>query len=234
MRELPADGSERSRTLAPQAFEHGTRVVCRDRDGPLSARLTLHRMSLVDDPMANGRQDLSLRRDVSKKQGVIGHDHIRACRPPPSSVHKAGIGKEGAEPAGALARTCGEVLAIHALPANPQRIEVSARTLTRESVDHRDRRQRVRRIAVGLNLRRAAGEPLELAQTGIMVEPFERAVRDASLDRVTQLGQFVVHELVGEVVRLRRDTYRDVVLLRRRNEGNQVGDGLSPRPFRPR
>ena len=60
-----------------------------------------------------------------------------------------------------------------------------------------------------------------------MVVALERAEREAAGHLLGKFGQFMIHELVGEVVRLGRDADGDVVAARRLGERHEIGHGFT-------
>ena len=66
-----------TRLRAAKLLEGGPHAFRGHLKGPLPARLCLKGMGLVNDPVANRRQDTALGLDVSQQEGMIRHHDVR-------------------------------------------------------------------------------------------------------------------------------------------------------------
>ena len=226
-RNLSERRCESTCTIASEALEDQTRFVGRDLERPLATCLGLDRVSLVDHPMPDGRQDLAFGRNVSEQQGMVGDHDVGAGRTAAGAVHQALVGKERAEPSRALARTGRKIRPVHASPANTESIEVAVGHLTHVGIYHGDRRQRIGRVLAGLDLGDAPAHTLELAQARIVIVALERVIAQTAVELFCEFWQLVVHELVGKVVRFGRHADGHAVALGGLGKGDEVRHGFA-------
>ena len=221
--------------LAAQQLEGGAGLVAADLDGPLAAGLGLEGVGLVDDPAADGRQDLAVGGDVAQEQRVVGDDDVRAAGAAAGAVEQALVGEVRASAAQALAGLGGEHRAGDVAPANAQGVEVAVGRLRRERAGDGDGGEHVgshgvvRAPVVGHG---GKGELLShgavhAVQARVVVVALEAREGEAAGQGRGESGQLVRDELVGERVGLGGDAHGDVVALGVEDRGQQVGDGLA-------
>ena len=104
---------------------------------------------------------------------ICDHD-IGMRRATTGTVDEAFIGEERTQAASAFARGRRKVGTVDAAPANAERIEVTIGRLAHIRHDHRNRCERVGRIALGGNLGLTSAHALEFAQARIVVISLER------------------------------------------------------------
>ena len=101
--EVSGDPPQRTDARTAQPLKNRSALVRGDRDRPLPASLTFDRMGLVNHPMTNRRQDLSVRRDIAEEQRMVGYHHIRAGGAAARPVDHTFVGVKGAQPPSAFA-----------------------------------------------------------------------------------------------------------------------------------
>ena len=220
--QLLAQRVEQPAALAVQRREHHRQLELRRPHRELLARLVLGGVCLVDDPVPYRRQDPAHRHHVAEEQRVVGHDDVRAGRAPAHAVQVAQVRVVAA----ALARAVG-LARLHrpahvAPPVQVHAVQVAPRALARPRQQHRRRCDLVGVRAV-LELAR---QPLELAQTRVVVVALERHVAQLAAQRLVELGQFVVDELVHERVGLGRHAHAHPVLRREERRRHEVRHAL--------
>ena len=124
-RQIAGDLAQRAGARATQALKQNARFVRRDHTRPLTARLALDGMGLVDYPMTNRRQNPALGRNIPEQQGMVGDHHIGMRRATARAVDEAFIRKKRTEATSALARGRRKVGTVDAAPANAKRIKVA-------------------------------------------------------------------------------------------------------------
>ena len=155
--------TQRAGTRPTQALKQHARLICRNHARPLATGLTLDGMGLVDHPVTNRRQNPSLGGHVAEQQGMVGDHHVGMCRSTARPVDQAFVREERTQTTSTLARSRRKVGTVDAAPANAERIEVAIGRLAHIRHDHRNRRERVSRIALGGDLNLTTAHALELA-----------------------------------------------------------------------
>ena len=150
MRQLPKG----AHALATQTLKDRPGFIGRNRLSPLSARFTLHRMSLVNNPVTNGRQNLSVRRDISKKKRMVCDHDIGTGRAAARSMNQTTVWKERTEASCTLTRCGCEVGAVHTAPAYAQSIKVPIGRLAGKGINNRNCRESIRRVFIRFDFAR--------------------------------------------------------------------------------
>ena len=158
---------------------------------------------------------------------MVGDHHVRMRRSAARPMDQALIRKERAQATSALARSRRKVGTVDASPANAKRVEVAIGRLAHIRHNHRNRRERVGGIALGGDLDLTATHALELTQTRIVVISLERTKRQAVGQLLGKFWQFMVHKLIGKVVRFGRDANGNVVAMRSLGKRHQIGHRLT-------
>ena len=96
-----------------------TSRVTRDLVRPLAASFALEGVGLINHPVANGRQNLSLSSNVAQQQRMVGHHHVAAGGTTARAMDQALVGKVRAARAKALVGGSSEHLSRHIPPADP-------------------------------------------------------------------------------------------------------------------
>ena len=222
--------------LGPSQHLKGRASLTRaDLHGPLATGLGLKAVSLVDHPVAHGRQDAPLGRHVAQQQRMIGHHHVgrggAAARP----VQQALAREVRAAVLQTVARANRQHLTRHVAPANSQRIQVAVGRLAGIRIAHGQRREhvaahRVLTAAVDLGLfDRQVGlhGAIHPQEAGVVVVTLQGMEGHTARQGRSQCRQLVGHQLVGERVGLGRHAHRHVVALRIQDLGQQVGNRLA-------
>ena len=232
MRHRRVDGT----CLKPaEQLECGARILARHLAGPLAARLGLEAVRLVDDPMADGREDAAVGVDVAQQERVVGHHHVSRRCAAARAMHEAGMRVERAALLLALVRRAREQGARNGAPADAERVEVALGRLAREGQRDGERVEHVRRDRV-VAAPVGGDEPdrqvlgagaLDAREARVVIVALEREERDAAGDDPVERGELMGDELVGECVGLGGDAHRQVVALGEEDLGQQVGDRLA-------
>ena len=150
----------------------------------LLARLALGGVRLVDDPVAQRRQDAALRDHVAEEQRVVGDDDVRARGAPAHAVQVAQVREVAAALLRAVRlRGLDRRAQLALAPVQVDRVQVAPARLRRPRVQRADRGERV-----GVRGRRVelAGVALELAQARVVVVALERDVAQLAAERLVQ------------------------------------------------
>ncbi len=184
-------------------------------------------MCLVNNPMPNGRQNLSLGRNVPEQQGMVGDHDIGLSSAAARAMHETFIGEERAKAAGALTRGGRKVGPIHASPAYAEGVEIAIGHLAHICIDYGHGRQRVCRIFGRLDFGDAAAHALQFTQARVVVIALERAIAQSTLKLLSKFWQLVIHKLIGEIVRFGSHAHGHTIAFGGLGKRNEVGHRLT-------
>ncbi len=191
-----------------------------------TARLRFGAMSLVDCPIADGRQQAAIEADIPEQQAMVRYHHIATLGFLARAMHEAAAPEERALVAQALGALRGNAPTRDGAVIDFQGIHVIVVALLHEREQASQRRSLVDLLfLVDDDLGALLVQLVHLAQAGVMGEALQWRIGYAHGAR--QQRKLLVHQLIQQRIRLRCHAYGNRVLLRGVRQGNQVRHRLA-------
>ena len=200
-----------------------TQLIGFDRAAERAARLIFRAMGLVDDPIADRREQASLGRNIAEEHGLVGHYDIRALRPLAGAMDEALAPEERALPAQTVMAARADLVSRQGTVIDLQPVDIVIVALLDEGKQARQCRSLAHfHIVHHAHLRPLVHKALDVAQAGVVGKALQAAETQA-LVLLREQGKLVIHQLVEQGIGLRGHADGDLVAHGEHHRGNQVG-----------
>ena len=148
-------------------------------------------MGLVDDPVANRREQSPIGYEIAEEQAMVGYHDIGRLGAAASSVNEAQGAEERAFPPKAIGARCGDGVARQSAIVDFQTVDIIVLALLDEGEQSR-KRGRLHDVLTGHITRFGScdDDAVYLSEAGVMGKPLKGGVIDAARYRFALFGRF--------------------------------------------